>query len=206
MGRLLVVPLFPQYSATTTAAVVDSLAVWLGRQREIPALHIVKDYWQDEGWQQVLANRINRFQEKAGKPDKLVFSFHGIPQACEDRGDHYPERCRATAAAIARRLGLTDDAWVCSFQSRFGKAPWVKPYTDMELIRLAGAGIGRVQVVCPGFAMDCLETIDEVACLLRDQFLKAGGKQLEYIPALNASDLQQGWLSKLIERQLVALH
>lgn len=200
--RLLVVPLFPQYSATTTAGAVDKLAAWAAKQRELPELHVIKDYWQEPAWQQVVANRIQLFQARAGKPDKLVFSFHGIPQAYENKGDRYPERCRASAEAIAERLGLADDDWLLCFQSRFGRARWVKPYTDVTLKQLAKDGVENVQVVCPGFAVDCLETIDEVARLLRDDFIAAGGKRLDYIPALNASDGQQGWLTKLIERKL----
>lgn len=192
--RLVVLPLFPQYSATTTAAAVDKISAWLATQREIPALHVIKDYWQDAGWQQNIANRISRFQSRQGQPDKLVFSFHGIPQSYADKGDQYAVRCQQTAKAIAERLGLSDDQWVYGFQSRFGRAAWVKPYTDETLKQLAKSGTAHVQVVCPGFAMDCLETLDEVSRLLHDQFVAAGGKQLDYIPALNASDAQAGWM------------
>lgn len=194
INKLIVLPLFPQYSATTTAAAVDKLSVWLGTQREIPELHIIKDYWQDAGWQQNIANRITRFQAQKGQPEKLFFSFHGIPQSYADKGDQYPERCKQTAEAIAERLGLSSDQWVYAFQSRFGRAPWVKPYADDMLKQLAKTGVQHVQVVCPGFSMDCLETLDEVPNLLGGYFKKAGGKQLDYIPALNASDAQTGWI------------
>lgn len=200
--ELLIVPLFPQYSGSTTAAGVDALAAWLARQREIPGLTLVKDYWQEAAWQQAVAESISRYREQQGSAPKLLFSFHGIPQSYEDKGDHYPQRCRATAAAIAARLGLADDAWTLAFQSRFGKAAWVKPYTDEVVAELAQAGVEHLQVVCPGFAMDCLETLEEIAERNNGYFVAAGGKRLDYIPALNATEGQQRWLLATANRWL----
>lgn len=199
--KLLVIPLFPQYSATTSAVVVDILSSWAGRQREIPALDIVKDYWQEASWQQAIVQSIRGFQSHRVQPQKLVFSFHGIPQSYADKGDYYPARCRVSAAQIASQLGLADDQWVVSFQSRFGAAPWVQPYTDATLCELARQGNTHVQVVCPGFSMDCLETLDEVQRLLSDQFIAAGGERLEYIPALNDGEGQRAWVKELVERR-----
>lgn len=202
VGELLVVPLFPQYSGTTTAAGADALAAWLARQREIPGLTLIKDYWQEAAWQQAIADSISRYREQQGTAPKLLFSFHGIPQSYEDKGDHYPQRCRDTATAIAARLGLADDAWTMAFQSRFGKAPWVAPYTDKVVAELAKEGIEHLQVVCPGFAMDCLETLEEIAERNKEYFIAAGGKRLDYIPALNATEGQQRWVLDIANRWL----
>jgi ferrochelatase len=195
--RLLVVPLFPQYSTTTTAAVLDRLHAELARVREVPALTFIKDYWQQDDWQEAIAAGVRAFQQQQGSPQKLLFSFHGIPQANEQKGERYAERCRASAAAIAARLGLQEDDWACAFQSRFGRAAWVTPYTDQLLLEWAAASVENVQVVCPGFAMDCLETLEEIALRNRAAFLAAGGRRLDYIPALNASAGQRQWLLSL---------
>lgn len=200
--QLLVVPLFPQYSATTTAATWDALQKQLASYREIPDITFVKDYWQQPSWQEAIAASVQRFQENGDKPDKLLFSFHGIPQAYETKGDHYPQRCRDSAKAIAERLGLQRDEWEIAFQSRFGAQPWVTPYTDKLLLEWAEQGIGRVQVVCPGFSLDCLETEEEIAQRNHNAFLEAGGKQLEYIPALNATQGQLDWLTELVNQRI----
>lgn len=195
--HLLVVPLYPQYSATTSAATLDRLQAELASVREVPQLTFIKDYWQRSDWQDAIAASVTQFQAQQGRPQKLLFSFHGIPQANENKGDHYPERCRASAAAIAQRLGLADDAWACAFQSRFGRAAWVQPYTDELLRQWAAQGIDDVQVVCPGFAMDCLETLEEIVLRNHATFIAAGGKKLNYIAALNADEGQQQWLLAL---------
>lgn len=200
--QLLVVPLFPQYSATTSAAVFDRLHAELAQVRELPQLTFIKDYWQRDDWQQAIVASVQSFQAQQGKPKKLLFSFHGLPVANEVRGDRYPARCRATAAALATRLGLADDDWACAFQSRFGRAAWVTPYTDQLLQQWAANGIDEVQVVCPGFAMDCLETLEEIALRNRAAFLAAGGRKLDYIEALNAGDAQQQWLLSLTQNWL----
>lgn len=184
--RLIVLPLYPQYSATTTASVFDGLATALKKIRWIPELRFITHYHYDEAWVEAVADRIRAHQERHGKPDKLLFSFHGIPKKYLLSGDPYYCECQSSARRIAARLKLDPDDWLVTFQSRLGKAEWLKPYTDQTLMNLAEQGVKRVQVVCPGFAVDCLETIDEIGVENKEEFEEAGGERLEYIPALNA--------------------
>ncbi|MDT8450122.1 MAG: ferrochelatase [Wenzhouxiangellaceae bacterium] len=184
--RLIVLPLYPQYSATTTASVFDGLALALRRVRWIPELRVVTHYHYDEAWVEAIADHIRGYQETHGKPDKLLFSFHGIPKKYLLEGDPYYCECQSSARRIAARLKLDDGDWQVTFQSRLGRAEWLRPYTDETLLELAGEGAKHVQVVCPGFAVDCLETIDEIGVENREAFEAASGGRLEYIPALNA--------------------
>lgn len=181
-----VLPLYPQYSGSTGGAVVDAVADWARKRRELPTLLLVRDYWQEPRWQQAVADSVRDYQREQGVPDRLLFSFHGIPQAYEDNGDRYGERCRASAAAIAQRLDLNDGDWAITFQSRFGPSAWLQPYTDKTLEQWGRDSVRHVQVVCPGFAADCLETLEEISVENRDIFLTSGGKKFGYIPALNA--------------------
>ncbi|MDT8439060.1 MAG: ferrochelatase [Wenzhouxiangellaceae bacterium] len=184
--RVIVLPLYPQYSATTTASVFDGLAQALKQVRWLPELRVVSHYHHDEAWVEAVADRIRAHQAEHGKPERLVFSFHGIPKKYLLDGDPYYCQCQSSARRIARRLDLEPEDWLVTFQSRLGKAEWLKPYTDKTLERLAGEGVGHVQVVCPGFAVDCLETIDEIGLENRELFEESGGTRYEYIPALNA--------------------
>lgn len=184
--RLIVLPLYPQYSATTTASVFDGLATAMKKVRWIPELRFITHYHYDEAWVEAVADRIRAHQDEHGAPDRLVFSFHGIPKNYLLDGDPYYCECQSSARRIAARLKLEPDQYVVSFQSRLGKAEWLKPYTDQTLERMARDGIKRVQVVCPGFAVDCLETIDEIGVENRELFEAHGGESLQYIPALNA--------------------
>jgi len=184
--RLIVLPLYPQYSATTTASVFDGLAEALKRVRWIPEIRFISHYSHDEAWVEAIADRIRNYQDEHGKPEKLVFSFHGIPKDYLLRGDPYYCECQSSARRIAERLKLDSEDWMVTFQSRLGKAEWLKPYTDQSMLKLAKDGVRHVQVVCPGFAVDCLETIDEIGVENREAFEEAGGEKLEYIPALNA--------------------
>jgi len=186
VDHFVMLPLFPQYSATSTGAVYDAVSKWALKQRNLPNISIVKDYFAHPLYIKALADSIVRFQEKHGKPDKLMFSFHGIPQPYADKGDPYPQRCKCTAAQVAHTLGLKEDEWIISFQSRFGKQEWVKPYTDVVLDEWGKSGVRSVQVVSPAFSADCLETLEELAIENRDNFLNAGGQEYHYIPALNA--------------------
>ncbi len=186
--RLLVLPMYPQYSATTTAAVFDSVTRSLRRLRWLPEVRFINDYHHEPAWLDAMAGSIRRFQEQHGQPDKLLFSFHGIPRRNLMAGDPYYCQCQVSARRIADRLDLSANDWQVSFQSRLGRAEWLKPYTDKTLENLAAKGVKRVQVVCPGFSIDCLETLEEIAMENRDEFLHAGGEKLEYIPCLNDSD------------------
>ena len=184
--RIVVLPLYPQYSATTTASTFDAVAACLTRMRWIPELRFITGYHQDTAYIKALANTVSEHWQRRGtRPDKLLFSFHGIPRKAWFKGDPYPCQCRTTARLVAQQLGLDDDAWQVSFQSRFGRAKWVTPYTDDTLKAWGREGLNAVDVICPGFSADCLETLEEIGHENRRYFLDAGGGSYEYIPALN---------------------
>lgn len=183
--RIVVLPLFPQYSATSTAPVYDAVGRWVAGRRDLPALTLLKDYFAHPVYIAALAASIQAHRNTHGPARKLLFSFHGIPQSYADRGDPYPDRCRETATRVAAALGLAQEEWACSFQSRFGAQAWVQPYTDVLLQQWAATGVESVQVICPAFSADCLETLEEIAEQNREAFLHAGGTRYEYIPALN---------------------
>jgi len=188
--QLIVLPLYPQYSTTTTEAVFDSVSAGLRDLNWFPQLESVQKYHDAAGWAQAVADSIRDFQLKAGKPEKLLFSLHGIPQRFVSKGDPYAAQCERSVADIVSELGLADDEWILAFQSRVGREPWLQPYTDFVLKDLAESGVRNVQVVCPGFAVDCLETLEEIAMQNKALFLQHGGEHYEYIPALNDSDQQ----------------
>lgn len=199
--RILVLPLYPQYSAATTGAVFDGLAKALQRCPDVPELHFIRDYWEEPRYLDVLADSIRQYWQQHSQPDRLLLSFHGIPQRYEDQGDPYPSLCRNTAKAVAERLGLGPDQWSESFQSRFGREEWVKPYTDVLLEEWGKRDdINRVDVVCPAFAADCLETLEEIAEQNRATFLEAGGKDYHYIPCLNDQPDHIDMLADLVAR------
>jgi len=200
--RLLVLPLFPQCSGTTTGAVYDQLGAALARWRALPQLRVIADYATDGAYIAALANSVreHRRQRAGDDADHLLISFHGIPQRCEQRGDRYGEHCRQTAERLAAALGLTAADWTLAFQSRFGRARWLLPATDATLRELPHRGVHAVTVICPGFPADCLETLEEIALLGRDTFLKAGGERFDYIPALNAGTAHVQALAGLVTR------
>lgn len=185
INTLLVLPLYPQYSAATTASTFDAVADVLKTWRRIPRLTMITDYHDDPGYIGALAASIRSHWAQSGKPDKLLFSFHGLPRDYVLAGDPYEHQCRTSARLVARELELDENHWEVSFQSRFGPREWLQPYTDKLLQEWGKSGIGHVQVICPGFAADCLETLEEIDIQNRDFFQSAGGKQFSYIPALN---------------------
>jgi ferrochelatase len=200
LRRLLVVPLYPQYSATTTASVFDAVAAVLSRWRFVPELRFVQDYWRDDAHLDALAQSVRSHRQAQGAGSKLLFSFHGIPQRYFRAGDPYFCQCHGTARAVAGRLGLADDDWALSFQSRVGREEWLRPYTDEVLAAWPAQGVKSVDVVCPGFAVDCLETLEEIAIENRQRFLVAGGERCAYIPALNDGNAQVDALAALVRR------
>jgi protoporphyrin/coproporphyrin ferrochelatase len=200
--RLLVLPLYPQYSATTTASIFDAVTRELQGWRWLPELRFVNRYHDDPAYIETLAASIREFREQQGEADKLLFSFHGIPRDYYEKGDPYPDECRRTAGDTVARLGLTDGQWDIAFQSRFGAQEWVKPYTDATLKAWGKQGIERVQVLCPAFSADCLETLEEIAVENRHYFLEAGGKEYAYIPALNDRPDHIKLFVELIERHI----
>ncbi len=183
--RILVLPLYPQYSATTTASVFDAVVDELKTWRWLPELRFVNHYHDDATYIAALANSIREHFDSSGQPDRLLFSFHGMPKRYLTNGDPYFCECHKTARLTAEALGLTQDQWQVTFQSRFGKEEWLKPYTDHTLESLPAAGVKKVAVVCPAFSADCLETLEEIAVENRGIFLGAGGEHFAYIPALN---------------------
>lgn len=197
--RLLVLPLYPQYSGTTTGATFDALAASLARWRWLPALRMVDSYHEHSAYIDALARQIRAHRDAHGRRRPLLFSFHGLPRRYLDAGDPYFCHCHKTARLVAERLDLADDAWAVAFQSRFGREPWLQPYTDEVLSRWPAEGIDEVDVCCPGFPADCLETLEEVAIGYRELFLERGGKELSYIPALNDSEAHVTALQRILE-------
>ena len=198
--RILVLPLFPQYSGTTTAAVYDQVGAGLRAWRFLPELRYILDYHADTAYIEAVAASIAAHRAAHSDGEHLLLSFHGIPASYVAAGDPYQRKCEATARAIAAKLGLKDGEWTLSFQSRVGTARWLEPYTDATVRALAGRGIRRLDVVCPGFAIDCLETIDELGVEAAETFHAAGGETLRYIPALNDSDAHVAALTGLIQQ------
>ncbi|MDE1894974.1 MAG: ferrochelatase [Xanthomonadaceae bacterium] len=198
--RLLVLPLYPQYSATSTGSVLDAVADTIKRLRWPPELRTVNDYHDDPAHIDALAGSLQDYWASHGRGEKLLLSFHGIPERYVHAGDPYFCQCLATARLLRERLGLSADELVVSFQSRVGRERWLQPYTDATVRRLAAAGVRRLDVACPGFAVDCLETLEEIAMQNRDFFVAAGGETLRYIPALNAGAGQVGSLAALVLR------
>ncbi|AFJ47919.1 ferrochelatase [Shimwellia blattae] len=183
--RLTVLPLYPQYSCSTVAAVWDELARCLAGKRAIPAVNFIRDYADHPAYIAALAASVKRAFAEHGEPDILLLSYHGIPQRYAREGDDYPQRCRTTTRELVNHLGLDPDKVMMTYQSRFGREPWLMPYTDDTLKMLGEKGVKHLQVLCPGFAADCLETLEEIAVQNRELFIGAGGERYEYIPALN---------------------
>ncbi len=212
--RILLVPLYPQYAASTVATAYDAVFQELQNMRNMPALRCIKHFHDHPGYIKACARNINDYWMKHGRPDKLVMSFHGLPRKTLDQGDPYHCECQKTGRLIAEELGLKQDQYLITFQSRFGRAAWLQPYTATTLKQLGTQKTRRVDVVCPGFVADCLETLEEIAMEVRAEFLRAGGAEYHYIPCLNeradwmlaladivANNLQ-GWLDRPDATQL----
>ena len=197
--RILVLPAYPQYSGTTTASVFDALFTHLTKVRNMPELRLVKHYHDDDGYIDALAGTVRAHWAQHGRPDKLVMSFHGVPKRTLLLGDPYHCECYKTGRLLAEKLGLSRDQYLVTFQSRFGKAEWLQPYTAPTLEQLAKDGVGRVDVMCPGFTSDCLETLEEIAMEAKQDFLAAGGKAFHYIPCLNESPAWIAAMASLVE-------
>jgi protoporphyrin/coproporphyrin ferrochelatase len=197
--RLLVLPLYPQYSATTTASVFDAISTELQRWRWIPELRFVNSYFDQPEYLLSIASSIVDHR-RTNADSHLLFSFHGIPQRYMMAGDPYHCQCLKTARQVSQLAGLRDDQWTVSFQSQVGRQEWLRPYTDELLSQFARDGKRRVTVICPGFATDCLETLEEIAIRNRDTFMANGGEFYDYIPALNASEHQIQLLTAVINR------
>jgi ferrochelatase len=184
--EILLFPMYPQYSAATTGSTYDEVFRVLPQRRVVPALRVVPPYYDDPLYIDALAQSIReKIAAMKSRPDRILVSFHGIPQRYAALGDPYPQHCLATARALAAAMQWSDDDYLLTFQSRFGKEPWLQPYTDQTLMRLGAEGVGTLLVVCPGFTADCLETIDEIGNLGREQFEGKGGGELDRVDCLN---------------------
>lgn len=183
--RILALPMYPQYAASTTASAFDALADSMRRMRNLPELRFVRNFHDDPGYIRALAGSVLAHWQTNGRAEKLVMSFHGVPRYTLDKGDPYFCECQKTARLLAEQLGLKPEQYLVTFQSRFGKAEWLKPYTQPTLEKMAKDGTKSVDVICPGFVADCLETLEEIGMEVRDAFIANGGKSLNYIPCLN---------------------
>ena len=186
--RLLVIPLYPQYAASTTASVNDEVARCLLGWRNQPEIRLVRGYCDHPGYIDALTTSVRAHWEKNGRPEKLVMSFHGVPRYTLDKGDPYHCECHKTGRLLAQALDLPVEQWQLTFQSRFGKAEWLKPYTQPTLEALASQGLRKVDVICPGFVADCLETLEEIGMECREAFIEKGGREFSLIPCLNERD------------------
>ncbi len=194
--RVLVLPLYPQYAASTTGSAVDAVFAAASAMRTVPAVRVAAPYYDDSGYIKAVVQSINDYWLKNGRPDKLLLSFHGVPRRSLDLGDPYHCHCQKTARLVASELGLTSEQYEVSFQSRFGRARWLEPYTLPVLLALAKQGMRRVDIACPGFVSDCLETLEELGHGAQAAFLGAGGQELHCIPCLNE---RPAWIAALAD-------
>ncbi len=202
-NRVFILPLYPQYSGSTTAAVTDQVFKELKSWRRVPDVRVLSAYHNEPSYIEALANSVREHWDKHGKAEKLMLSFHGIPKRYVNNGDPYQLHCEETAKLLAQALELGDDEWMLTFQSIFGREEWLQPYTASQLKAWGAEGIKDVDVICPGFAADCLETLEEIAVENKGYFIEAGGKDLRYIPALNDRDDHIQTLAGLIQRECV---
>jgi ferrochelatase len=201
-SRILLFSLYPQYSATTTGSVFDAVSTELQQWRWIPELRMINQYYDHPGYISALADSVRAFQKENGPTDRLLMSFHGLPKSYTEAGDPYAIQCQQTATLLGDALALEASQWLLTYQSRVGPREWLQPYTDETLKQLPGQGIKKIQVICPGFAVDCLETLEEIAMQNRDTFLAAGGETYDYIPCLNDNPAHIEILTKLIRQYL----
>ncbi len=200
--KILVFPLYPQYSASTTASTFDALANELMLQRWMPEIRMINGYASDEGYISACAEQIQQHWKNHTKSQKLIFSFHGLPKRNLELGDPYHCECHQTARLVAEKLRLNEDEWKLTFQSRFGRAEWLQPYTIKTMELLPNEGVKTIDVFCPGFSADCIETLEEINMENRRVFLEHGGEAFNYIPALNAEPSHINALFKIIQRNI----
>ena len=200
--RIVCLPLYPQYSGTTTGSVFDVVSKALSRRRWVPEFRFINHYHDARGYIAALAQSIREHWDQHGRGERLLFSFHGVPRQTLDNGDPYHCQCLKTARLVAESLEIGDDEWQVSFQSRLGRAEWLKPYTAETVTALGEGGLETLDVVCPGFSADCLETLEEIAMQNAEFFTEAGGGELRYIPCLNARDDHVAFLTRLIEKHI----
>lgn len=198
VSRVLVLPMYPQFSGATTGAVFDRVADALARCRHLPELRMIRDYHDHPGYIAALADSVRAHWQQHGQADKLVFSYHGLPQRFVDLGDPYAQHCERTTRLLVAALGLNETQWQHCYQSRFGREPWLQPYVDQWLEQQGKAGLKSVDLICPGFSADCLETLEEIAERGAHSFKEAGGERASYIPALNDNSAHIRFLAQLV--------
>jgi ferrochelatase len=196
--RILVLPLYPQYSSSTTGSVFEEVTRVLSRRRRVPAMRFVSRYYDSPGYVSALAASVREAWETDGRGERLLFSFHGLPRSMVEKGDPYYRQCLQTAQLLADRLELGESEWKVSFQSRVGREEWLRPYTDETLRNWGEQGLGKIDVICPGFAVDCLETLEEIAIQNAERYVASGGGELRYIPALNMRRDHVSFLTRLV--------
>lgn len=202
IDNIVVLPLYPQYSSTTTASIYDDFVKELNQWRHLPSFQFISEYHQYDGYINAVAESVKSAWQEHGKNELLLMSFHGLPALLTKLGDPYYYQCQKTAALIAEKLGLNEQQWLLVFQSRFGKAEWLKPYCADTLQNLPGQGVKTLDVICPGFGVDCLETLEEMAMENKHIFIKAGGVEYRYMAALNDSDRHVNAIVNLLQPYL----
>ena len=203
--RIVILPMYPQYSGSTTGAVYDQIADYMKANRALPGLNIINSYFYESSYINALKSSIESFWQAKGRAEYLLFSYHGIPVSYVEKGDPYAGHCQCTTAAVSEALNLDSKQFEMSYQSLFGKAEWLKPYTSNKLVELAEQGIKRIDVVCPAFAADCIETLEEIAMENAEIFKEAGGEELRLIPCLNDSEVHIEALQQILMPHLRAI-
>ncbi len=201
--HIIVLPLYPQYAGSTTGSTEDAVADWRKTHKEV-AVTEINNYHDHPAYINALAESVKAHWETNGRADKLVMSFHGIPQQVVDQGDPYADQCKRTGSLLAEALKLAPDQWQLTFQSRFGPAKWLQPYTQPTIEKLASEGLKSVEIICPGFSSDCLETLEEISLEVREAFIEHGGEQFSYIPCLNDSPRHINALAEVLASHLPA--
>ena len=204
--KILILPMYPQYSSSTTAAIYDKLSSLLKLCPHLPEMRWIRDFHNDDRYIDALAQSAKQQWSKEGQSEKLLMSFHGVPERYTAKGDPYEHQCRETARLLSEKLELQPEQWACCFQSRFGREEWVKPYTDKTLEQWGAEGIKSVDIICPAFSADCLETLEEIQVENRDVFLEAGGEDYHYIPSLNDNKDHIEMLSELVQQHSQGWH
>ena len=203
---IIVLPLYPQYAGATTGSTFDAIAKTFTQLRWVPELQFINGYHKSEGYVQALYTTIKRHIDAHGQPDKLVFSYHGTPERYLKNGDPYHCFCHQTTRLVREKMGFDENQVMTTFQSRFGREPWLQPYTDKTLEQLPEDGVKHVAVICPGFSSDCLETIEEINMEARESFIDSGGEQFHYIPCLNDDPVHIDALVSILEKRLALSH
>ncbi len=198
--QILILPMYPQFSSSTTAAIYDKLSDLLKQCPHLPEMRWIRDFHDNPGYIDALAQSCQQQWQEHGQSEKLLMSFHGVPERYTRKGDPYEHQCRRTAKLLAEKLALEPDQWACCFQSRFGREEWVKPYTDHTLTQWGKDGVKSVDIICPAFSADCLETLEEIQLENKEVFLAAGGQDYHYIPALNDNPDHIKMLSQLVQQ------